>query len=106
MILPWKYGAYLSTLFLLYSSGLFCRTFLEAGVAHSLDFCPGGIGLCVGIGLVVFEELGRAGQPALSLLATRSSSLDGKASLVVSDAWLNLFVRIGTSVCDILKYIS
>ena len=73
MILPWKYGAYLPTLSLSYSSGLFCRTLQETGVAHSVDFSHNGIGLSEGIGVVVFEEPGRAGQVALSLLAARSS---------------------------------
>ena len=49
MILPWKYGAYLPTLSLSYSSELFCGTFQEAGVTVSFGFCPGGIGLSQGI---------------------------------------------------------
>ena len=74
----------LATLSLSYSPGIFCRTFQEAGVAHSVGFCPSGIGLIV---VVVFEEPGRIDQLTLSLLAARPFSLDGKASLVVSDAW-------------------
>ena len=87
MILPWKYGAYLTTLSLSYSSRLFCSTFQVAGVALSVGFCPGGIGLSEGIDFWVFEELGRASELALSLLASRSSGLNGKASLVVWDIW-------------------
>ena len=71
MILPWKYGAYLPTLPLSYSSGLFCKTFQNACVAISVGLCPGGIGLP--------EEI-ESGQPVLSLLAARSSSLAEKAS--------------------------
>ena len=80
VILPWKYGAYLPTLSMSYSSRLFCRTFQEAGVALSVGFGPGGIGLPE---VKVVEEPGRAVQLALSLLAARSSGLTGKASLEV-----------------------
>ena len=86
MILPWKYGAYLPTISQSYSSGLFCRTFQVARVVYAVVFCPNGIGLSERIGVEVVEESTRAGQIALSLLAARSSGLDGKASLVVSGA--------------------
>ena len=87
MILSWKYEVYLPTLSLSYSSRLFCRTFQEAGVALSVGFCPGGIGLCEEIDVGVFEEPWRSGQLEHSLLVARSSSLAGKASLVVWDIW-------------------
>ena len=90
MILPRKYEAYLPTLSLPYSSGHFCRTFQGAGVVHSVGFCLVGIGLSEEIGVVVFEEPGRAGQLALSLLAARSSGLAVKTSLAAFDIWLPL----------------
>ena len=83
--LTWKYGAYLPTLSQLYASGLFCETFQEVGVLISAVICPGCIGLSEGIISCIFEELGRAGQLTLSQLATRSSSLAGKASGMFGD---------------------
>ena len=73
--LSWRYGVYLPSIYLSYYSGLFCGTFLEAGVLLSVGLCPGCIGLPEGTAYCVFpgEETGRSGQLAFSLLATCSS---------------------------------
>ena len=64
------------------TSVVFIRTlggiFQEVGVVCTVVFCPGGIELSEGIE----EAPGKAGQLALSLLATCCSCLVGKASLV------------------------
>ena len=84
MTLPWKYGAYLPTLSLSYSSGFICRTFKVAGVLLPVGLWPVCIGLPEGIDYCVFlgQETGKTGQLALLLLAAGSSGSTGKASLL------------------------
>ena len=84
MTLPWKYGAYLPTLSLSYSSGLICRTFKVAGVLLPVGLWPVCIGLSEGIDYCVFlgQETGKTGQLALLLLAAGSSGSTGKAFLL------------------------
>ena len=62
----------------------------ELGVFFAVGFCPGWMGLAKEAVLLVFcgEEIGRAGQSVLSLLATRSSGLAGKAFIVGWEAVL------------------